>query len=197
MATAPGPRPCRPCFGGAVHAHRVRRCGSCMTGCRVGAKEHSRQNYLGLAESAGAGHRRTTSRRKQSVPASPTASGSVDARLVVVGSLRCPQTDLHRQRRYGGGHIQHAEAHARPKGSTLPKISDAWGADPHELGVDPRRHSEQGGPGRTSPGVAITSSFTSRHPASSRPLRQGLQCDITTCRRLLTDGGTRVPTTLD
>jgi cholesterol oxidase len=52
---APGERVPDPYFGGAG-PDRVgcTECGSCMTGCRVGAKNTLVKNYLGLAESAGA-----------------------------------------------------------------------------------------------------------------------------------------------
>src|SRR6202012_1790972 len=44
-----------PYFGGAGPARTgCLECGSCMTGCRFGAKNTLLKNYLGLAESAGA-----------------------------------------------------------------------------------------------------------------------------------------------
>src|SRR3954447_5586526 len=44
-----------PYFGGAGPARTgCIECGSCMTGCRYGAKNTLLKNYLGLAESAGA-----------------------------------------------------------------------------------------------------------------------------------------------
>ncbi|MGF2943828.1 GMC oxidoreductase [Mycobacterium sp. Lab-001] len=52
---APGQTVPDPYFGGAGPARTgCLECGSCMTGCRVGAKNTLVKNYLGLAESAGA-----------------------------------------------------------------------------------------------------------------------------------------------
>ena len=51
----PGKRVADPYFGGAGPARTgCIECGSCMTGCRYGAKNTLVKNYLGLAESAGA-----------------------------------------------------------------------------------------------------------------------------------------------
>jgi len=51
----PGERVADPYFGGAGPERRAcTDCGSCMTGCRVGAKNTLVKNYLHLAESAGA-----------------------------------------------------------------------------------------------------------------------------------------------
>ncbi|MCW2687467.1 MAG: choD 2, partial [Mycobacterium sp.] len=51
----PGQRVPDPYFGGAGPARTgCIECGSCMTGCRYGAKNTLVKNYLGLAESAGA-----------------------------------------------------------------------------------------------------------------------------------------------
>jgi cholesterol oxidase len=52
---APGKRVPDPYFGGAGPERTgCIECGSCMTGCRYGAKNTLVKNYLGLAESAGA-----------------------------------------------------------------------------------------------------------------------------------------------
>ena len=51
----PGHQVADPFFGGVGPQRRgCTHCGSCMTGCRVGAKNSLPKNYLGLAESAGA-----------------------------------------------------------------------------------------------------------------------------------------------
>ncbi|MEO9222854.1 MAG: GMC family oxidoreductase [Mycobacteriaceae bacterium] len=51
----PGETAADPYFGGAGPERTgCTECGSCMTGCRVGAKNTLVKNYLGLAESAGA-----------------------------------------------------------------------------------------------------------------------------------------------
>ncbi len=51
----PGKRVADPYFGGAGPTRTgCIECGSCMTGCRYGAKNTLVKNYLGLAESAGA-----------------------------------------------------------------------------------------------------------------------------------------------
>ena len=52
---APGQEAADPYFGGAGPARTACvECGSCMTGCRVGAKNTLTENYLHLAERAGA-----------------------------------------------------------------------------------------------------------------------------------------------
>ena len=54
-AKTPGETVPDPYFGGAGPARTgCVECGSCMTGCRYGAKNTLVKNYLGLAESAGA-----------------------------------------------------------------------------------------------------------------------------------------------
>lgn len=55
FGTTPGKTDPDPFFGGVGPARSAcNECGSCMTGCRHGAKNTLPKNYLGLAESAGA-----------------------------------------------------------------------------------------------------------------------------------------------
>ncbi|MFI1013682.1 GMC family oxidoreductase N-terminal domain-containing protein [Streptomyces sp. NPDC020965] len=55
VSAAPGEEVADPYFGGAGPARRAcRECGECMTGCRHGAKNTLNENYLHLAERAGA-----------------------------------------------------------------------------------------------------------------------------------------------
>src|SRR4051812_6130857 len=189
-----------PYFGGAGPARTgCIECGSCMTGCRYGAKNTLVKNYLGLAESAGA----------EVIPMTtvtsfePRPDGSWNVQTVRTGSK------LRRRRRtftaryvvlaagtYG---TQKLMFKMRDAGK-LPKLSD-------KLGVLTRTNSESiVGAGRLqvrddldlTHGVAITSSI---HPTSDthvEPVRYGKGSNaMGLLQTLMTDGagpqGTDVP----
>ncbi|MGE2735466.1 FAD-dependent oxidoreductase [Mycolicibacterium vaccae] len=189
-----------PYFGGAGPARTgCIECGSCMTGCRYGAKNTLLKNYLALAERAGA----------QVLPMttvtdfSELADGAWQVRTVRTGSL------LRRNRRTFTA--QHVVLAAGTYGTQkllfkmrdtgrLPKISD-------RLGVLTRTNSESiVGAGRLkvdddldlTRGVAITSSI---HPTSDthvEPVRYGKGSNaMGLLQTLMTDGagpeGTDVP----
>ncbi|MGY4653383.1 GMC oxidoreductase [Mycobacterium sp. URHB0021] len=189
-----------PYFGGAGPARTgCIECGSCMTGCRYGAKNTLVKNYLGLAESAGA----------QVHPL--TMVNGFEQRADGIWEVRTARTGskLRRRRRtftaryvvlaagtYG---TQKLMFKMRDAGK-LPKLSD-------KLGVLTRTNSESiVGAGRLqvrddldlTHGVAITSSI---HPTSDthvEPVRYGKGSNaMGLLQTLMTDGagpqGTDVP----
>ncbi|HJY25907.1 MAG TPA: GMC family oxidoreductase N-terminal domain-containing protein, partial [Actinomycetes bacterium] len=191
--TGPGDDVEDPFFGGVGPRRRsCIECGSCMTGCRIGAKNTMVKNYLYLAEHAGAVvHPDTT----------VTAVRPVDDRWAVDVRPSSPSGRLqHRTMR--AQHVVLAAGtlgtqrllHRMRDGGMLPKLSQRLGelsrtnseailvASARDRQVDYSR------------GVAITSSF---HPDGSthiEPCRYGHGSNamglLTT---LLVDGGSRVP----
>ena len=97
-----------PYFGGAGPARTgCIECGSCMTGCRYGAKNTLVKNYLGLAEKAGAEVHSDDYRHRLRAAARRAVEGPHRA-----DRLTAPQeAHLHRHARgAGGGHVRHPEA---------------------------------------------------------------------------------------
>ena len=156
-------------------------CGSCMTGCRVGAKNTLVKNYLYLAERAGAeviplttvdavrprptGRSRWTSHRTGRARAAP-GGASPPTRWCWPPARWGTQRLLHRMRDAG----------------VLPELSPRLGELTRTnseaiIGVEPRR----GRPASVdfTRGVAITSSFhpDDEHAHRAGPLRQGQQRD--------------------
>jgi cholesterol oxidase len=179
-----------PYFGGAGPARTgCIECGSCMTGCRYGAKNTLLKNYLGLAERAGA----------EVIPMT-TVTG-LEQRSDGLWKVRTARTGLvpFKRRTYTASHVVLAAGtwgtqkllfKMRDKGK-LPKLSD-------KLGVLTRTNSESiVGAGRfsVSPdldlthGVAITSSI---HPTSDthiEPVRYGKGSNaMGLLQTLMTDG---------
>ncbi|MDT5105219.1 MAG: cholesterol oxidase [Mycobacterium sp.] len=197
---APGKTFADPYFGGAGPERTgCIECGSCMTGCRYGAKNTLLKNYLGLAESAGAHvHPMTTVTSFQQ-----RGDGTWEVRTAGTGRwLR------RRKRTFTAKHLilaagtygtQKLLFKMRDTG-TLPKLSDM-------LGVLTRTNSESiVGAARyevrpdldLTHGVAITSSI---HPTSDthvEPVRYGKGSNaMGLLQTLMTDGtgpqGTDVP----
>jgi len=197
---APGKTFADPYFGGAGPERTgCIECGSCMTGCRYGAKNTLLKNYLGLAESAGAQvHPMTTVTSFQQ-----RGDGTWEVRTAGTGRwLR------RRKRTFTAKHVilaagtygtQKLLFKMHDKG-TLPKLSDM-------LGVLTRTNSESiVGAARyevrpdldLTHGVAITSSI---HPTSDthvEPVRYGKGSNaMGLLQTLMTDGtgpqGTDVP----
>ncbi|MBY0290103.1 MAG: GMC family oxidoreductase [Mycobacteriaceae bacterium] len=187
---APGKTVPDPYFGGAGPARTgCIECGSCMTGCRYGAKNTLLKNYLGLAEKAGA----------EIIPM--TTVSSFSQRSDGVWEVRAKRTGLLplKRRKYTATHVVLAAGtfgtqkllfDMRDKGK-LPKLSE-------KLGVLTRTNSESiVGAGRfeVSPdldlthGVAITSSI---HPTSDthiEPVRYGKGSNaMGLLQTLMTDG---------
>ena len=188
-----------PYFGGAGPARTgCIECGSCMTGCRYGAKNTLVKNYLGLAERAGA----------EVIPMTTVTGfeqrpdGSWRVRTVRTGLLprkRRTYTAAHVVLAAGTFGTQKLLFKMRDKGK-LPRLSD-------KLGVLTRTNSESiVGAGRfevtrdldLTHGVAITSSI---HPTSDthiEPVRYGKGSNaMGLLQTLMTDGagpqGTDVP----
>jgi cholesterol oxidase len=189
-----------PYFGGAGPERTgCIECGSCMTGCRYGAKNTLVKNYLGLAESAGAQvlPMRTVTGFEQS------PDGSWRVNTVVTGrwlrrkrkSFTAPNLVLAA----GTFNTQKLLFKMRDKGK-LPKLSE-------RLGVLTRTNSESivgaarfkvGSDLDLTHGVAITSSI---HPTSDthiEPVRYGKGSNaMGLLQTLMTDGsgpqGTNVP----
>ncbi|WP_200308859.1 GMC family oxidoreductase N-terminal domain-containing protein [Streptomyces adelaidensis] len=117
---APGDRAADPYFGGAGPARNAcTECGECMTGCRHGAKNTLNENYLYLAEKAGAAvHPMTTvvsvtddSRGGYAVATLPTDRKQSRGRtfkareVVLAAGTYGTQTLLHRMK--AGGQLPH------------------------------------------------------------------------------------------
>ena len=196
---APGKTVPDPYFGG-VGPDRTGciECGSCMTGCRYGAKNTLVKNYLGLAEKAGA-----------EVLPMTTVTG-FQQRSDGLWEVRTARTGigLRKRRKFTATHVvlaagtfgtQRLLFKMRDKGK-LPKLSD-------KLGVLTRTNSESivgAATLKVSPdldlthGVAITSSI---HPSSDthiEPVRYGKGSNaMGLLQTLMTDGagptGTDVP----
>jgi cholesterol oxidase len=197
---APGTTVPDPYFGGAGPERTgCLECGSCMTGCRFGAKNTLLKNYLGLAESAGAQvHPMTTVKSFGQRP-----DGMWEVRTVRTGSwLRRDKrtfTAEHLILAAGTWGTQHLLFDMKDKGR-LPRLSD-------RLGVLTRTNSESiVGAGRlkVSPdldlthGVAITSSIHPTADTHIEPVRYGKGSNaMGLLQTLMTDGpgpgGTDVP----
>ena len=197
---APGKTVPDPYFGGAGPARTgCIECGSCMTGCRFGAKNTLLKNYLGLAERAGA-HVRAMS---TVTDFQQRADELWEVRTVRTGSRlrrgRRTVTAKHVVLAAGTYGTQRLLFKMRDTGR-LPQLSD-------RLGVLTRTNSESiVGAGRleVSPdmdlthGVAITSSIHPTHDTHVEPCRYGKGSNaMGLLQTLMTDGagplGTDVP----
>jgi cholesterol oxidase len=197
---APGKTVPDPYFGGAGPARTgCIECGSCMTGCRYGAKNTLLKNYLGLAESAGAEVIPMTT----VTSVEPQADGSWKVHTARTGRWLRKQKTTYTASNVivaaGTWGTQQLLFKMRDTGR-LPKLSD-------KLGVLTRTNSESiVGAGRLrvrddldlTHGVAITSSI---HPTSDthiEPCRYGKGSNaMGLLQTLMTDGllpdGTGVP----
>jgi cholesterol oxidase len=182
-----------PYFGGAGPRRAAcTECGACMTGCRNGAKNMLTENYLYLAERAGARImplttvtavrprpggftvevRRTGSKQRR--PAELTAG-----QVVLAAGTWGTQQLLHKMKATGG----------------LPLLSDRLGLLTRTnseaiLGAERWRHKGED----YTRGVAITSSFFPDQDTHVEPVRYGRGCNaIGLLRTLLIDGDGRVP----
>jgi cholesterol oxidase len=184
-----------PYFGGAGPRRTTcTECGSCMTGCRAGAKNMLTENYLYLAEHAG-----TDVLAMTTVTAvRPRAEGGYTVETRRTGR------PVRRQRRTltaehvvfaGGTYGTQRLLHRMKTTGALPRLSD-------RLGVRTRTNSEAilgverfGRKGEDhSHGVAITSSFHPDEHTHIEPTRYGPGSNaMGGLRSLLIDGGGRTP----
>jgi cholesterol oxidase len=196
----PGKRVPDPYFGGAGPQRTgCIECGSCMTGCRYGAKNTLLKNYLGLAESAGTEiHPMTT----------VTCLRQRSDGLWEVQTVRTGSRVRRHKRTFTAEHVVLAAGtfgtqkllfKMRDTG-TLPKLSD-------RLGVLTRTNSESiVGAGRLrvsddldlTHGVAITSSIHPTPDTHIEPVRYGKGSNaMGLLQTLMTDGngpdGTDIP----
>ncbi|MEV6760771.1 GMC family oxidoreductase [Streptomyces sp. NPDC051105] len=178
---APGDQVADPYFGGAGPARNAcTECGECMTGCRHGAKNTLNENYLHLAEQAGAVvHAMTTvvsvtddSQGGYAVATLPTddkkAKGRIfkARRVVIAAGTYGTQTLLHRMK----------------AGGQLPYLSDRLGdltrTNSEALvgaQTDDRRYRRAHGSPKAdfTRGVAITSSIHPDENTHIEPVRYG------------------------
>ncbi|MFF0220675.1 GMC family oxidoreductase N-terminal domain-containing protein [Streptomyces sp. NPDC004629] len=178
----PGEQVADPYFGGAGPARRAcTECGECMTGCRHGAKNTLNENYLHLAERAGAVvHPMTTvvsvtddSRGGHAVATLPTDRRGKGAgrtftahRVVLAAGTYGTQTLLHRMKANG----------------QLPYLSDRLGELTRTNSealvgaqTDDRRYRKAHGTAKAdfTQGVAITSSIHPDADTHIEPVRYG------------------------
>jgi cholesterol oxidase len=185
-----------PYFGGAG-PDRVTctTCGSCMTGCRVGAKNTLDTNYLYLAERGGA----AVYPEHQVVDIAPLPGGGYEVTTVRPGAwLR----SRRRERRFRARHVV-MSASALGTQKLLHRLRDE-GRLPHlspRLGELSRTNSEAivGAMSRNtrtdhSRGIAITSSFHPDDHTHIEPVRYGRGSNAMGLLAVpMVDGGGRVP----
>ncbi|MFH8767920.1 GMC family oxidoreductase N-terminal domain-containing protein [Streptomyces sp. NPDC017958] len=178
----PGGQVDDPYFGGAGPSRKAcTECGECMTGCRHGAKNTLNENYLYLAEKAGAVvHPMTTvmsvtddSRGGYAVATLPTDQKKkgkgrlfTARRVVIAAGTYGTQTLLHRMK--SGGQLPHLSARL---GDLTRTNSEALvGAQ-----TDNRRYRKATGQARAdfTRGVAITSSVHPDENTHIEPVRYG------------------------
>ncbi len=196
----PGQRVPDPYFGGAGPDRTgCLHCGSCMTGCRHGAKNTLVKNYLYLAEQAGASVYPLTT--VTSIRPARTGSG------YVVSTKRTGSW------RSGGGPVFEADQvifaagalgtqrllHRLRRSGALPGLSPRVGAltrtnSESLLGASVARRSARRRRLDLTDGVAITSSFHPDPRTHIEPVRYGKGSNIMgMLQTLLTDGGPRRP----
>ncbi len=183
-----------PYFGGAGPARRAcLQCGECMTGCRHGAKNTLNENYLHLAERAGAEvHPLTTVAAVEELP-----DGEEGFAVTTVPTDAPPRRRRRRQRTLRARHVVIAAGtygtqtllHRMRDAGTLPRISDRLGTLTRTNSealvgarTNPRRYRTRSGPAAApdrdsapdfTRGVAITSSIHPNEHTHIEPVRYG------------------------
>ncbi|MFC4605964.1 GMC oxidoreductase [Rhodococcus kronopolitis] len=182
-----------PYFGGkGPERTGCTECGSCMTGCRVGAKNTLVKNYLYLAERAGAVvHPLTTVREIR-----PRAGGGYEVRTRRTGGVHRRETVLTADQvvvAAGTFGTQRLLLEMRESGA-LPRLSGRLGSvvrtnSEAVLAATARRRSETD----YTRGVAITSSFHPDDHTHIEPVRYGKGSNsIGLMQTVLSDGGGKV-----
>ncbi|MFD4181067.1 GMC family oxidoreductase N-terminal domain-containing protein [Rhodococcus sp. NPDC058514] len=168
-------------------------CGSCMTGCRVGAKNTLVKNYLYLAERAGAVvHPLTTVREIR-----PRAGGGYEVRTRRTDGVRRRESVLTADQvvvAAGTFGTQRLLLEMRESGA-LPRLSGRLGTvvrtnSEAVLAATARRRTDAD----YTRGVAITSSFHPDDHTHIEPVRYGKGSNsIALMQTVLSDGGGRIP----
>ncbi|MEU8464326.1 GMC family oxidoreductase [Streptomyces sp. NPDC029003] len=181
--TGPGREVPDPYFGGAGPARTgCTECGECMTGCRHGAKNTLNENYLYLAERAGAViHPMTTVTALSDHP-----EGGYRVRTVPTDHRRTGRAKVLRARYVvvaAGTYGTQTLLHAMKDRGELPRLSDRLGelTRTNSEGLvgaqtDDRRYRERHGQGSRADftrGVAITSSVHPDADTHIEPVRYG------------------------
>ncbi|MFC0041679.1 GMC oxidoreductase [Actinomadura rayongensis] len=190
----PGKKAADPYFGGAgPERTSCTACGSCMVGCRVGAKNTLVKNYLYLAEKAGV----------QVIPdttvtaVTPRAGGGYDIDTTRGGVLPFGK------KKYTAGQVVFAAGtygtqrllHRMRDAGNLPELSPRLGELTRTnsealLGVERMTGWHRKGDADHSAGLAITSSFHPDDKTHIEPTRYGAgQNAMGVIRTLLIDGG--------
>jgi cholesterol oxidase len=131
---APGEEAQDPYFGGAGPSRRAcRECGECMTGCRHGAKNTLNENYLYLAERAGAEIRpMTTVVDVRAVPDPENgAEEGYEVHVAPTDKRRAAKPTVVRARQVvlaAGTYGTQTLLHRVRNGGGLPRMSDKLGA---------------------------------------------------------------------
>ncbi|MGQ0775130.1 MAG: GMC family oxidoreductase [Pseudonocardiales bacterium] len=189
----PGEEVDDPYFGGAGPRRTgCTECGSCMTGCRVGAKNTLVKNYLYLAEQAGAVvHPLTT---VTVVRPAPDGTWRIDA--VRTGTRRRRTLRAHRVVLAAGTWGTQQLLHRMRDDGVLPRLSSRLGeltrsnseaiVGASRATVDPQRNFSRG--------VAITSSFHPDEHTHIEPVRYGPGSNaMGLLQTLATDGASDTP----
>jgi cholesterol oxidase len=193
--TGPGEEVEDPYFGGAGPRRTTcTECGSCMTGCRAGAKNMLTENYLYLAEHAGA--RVLPMTTVTAVRPRPEGGYTVETTRTGRRARRLRRTLTAEHVVFAAGtYGTQRLLHRMKAGGVLPGLSG-------RLGVRTRTNSEAilgverfGRKGEDhSRGVAITSSFHPDEHTHIEPTRYGPGSNaMGALRSLLIDGGGRTP----
>ncbi|MCW2901467.1 MAG: glucose-methanol-choline oxidoreductase [Streptosporangiaceae bacterium] len=185
----PGEEAPDPYFGGAGPRRRgCIECGECMTGCRHGAKNMLTENYLYLAEKAGAKVLPLT----RVTAVRPLGSGGYEVETTRTGSpFRHRRTVTAEQVVFAAGtYGTQRLLHTMKARGVLPRLSDRLGVltrTNSEALLGAERWSRKGDD--HSRGIAITSSFHPSEDTHVEPVRYGKGSNaMGLIRSLLIDG---------